>query len=106
MFLSPPPPLLDRGGSVELFCCLCSAPGLACRNGDVRLQDGEREGLGRVEVCLAGQWSTMCGYYWDNPNARVVCRQLGFNPASKEEHSVAFSKLGLRIIPYVNLTQS
>ena len=49
-----------------------------CSEGSVRLVDGEKEGDGRVEVCLDGNWVRVCQGKWDFREAAVVCRQLGF----------------------------
>ena len=49
--------------------------------GDVRLTSGLSIYEGRVEVCKSGEWGTICNYNWNNPEALVVCRQLGFPTA-------------------------
>ena len=49
-----------------------------CNETDIRLVDGRTEFDGRVEVCLEGIWIPVCDRSWDNREANVVCRQLGF----------------------------
>ena len=45
----------------------------------MRLQDGTHTSNGRVEVCQDGIWGSVCSSGWDLMDARVVCRQLGYN---------------------------
>lgn len=49
-----------------------------CTNGEIRLIGGSGPHEGRVEVCSGDQWSTVCDNGWDETDAGVVCRQLGY----------------------------
>ena len=50
-------------------------------NGGIRLVGGSSEHEGRVEICLDGEWGTICNNFWSYQEARVVCRQLSFRQA-------------------------
>lgn len=40
---------------------------------------GDNRYEGRVEVCINEKWGTVCDRGWRNNDARVACRQLGYN---------------------------
>ena len=40
---------------------------------------------GNVELCIYGRWRIMCANSWDNRDASVVCRQIGYSPHGKHE---------------------
>ena len=51
----------------------------SCTHGSVQLVGGSTTNQGRVEVCIGQTWGTVCHYGFGANDARVVCRQLGFN---------------------------
>ena len=59
------------------------SPSDNCNSGDIRLVDQTTEllptGAGRVEMCIKGNWGTICGQDWGQEEAVVVCNQLGLN---------------------------
>ena len=54
--------------------------GSVCPESSVRLvNEGGSLLEGRVEVCVEQVWSSVCDNLWDEVDAQVVCRQLGFS---------------------------
>ena len=55
-----------------------------CVSGSVRLVGSSVSGEGTVEICVNGMHGTVCDDRWDELEASVVCRQLGYSGQSKE----------------------
>lgn len=38
---------------------------------------------GRVEICHNNSYGTVCSNHWDDLDAKVTCRQLGYSDTSE-----------------------
>ena len=54
-----------------------------CTTGQIRLAGGGNPREGRVEICYYNQWGSVCDDGFGAPEARVVCKILGFSNVSK-----------------------
>jgi len=57
---------------------LLAFSGSCCKDGELKLV-GSFLLEGRVEMCVEGNWGTICDDRWGDNDATVVCRQLGFS---------------------------
>ncbi|XP_066304380.1 uncharacterized protein [Branchiostoma lanceolatum] len=80
-------------------CAHSEDAGVVC-NARVRLVDGSADHEGRVEVYHNGEWGTVCGEShdtWEQADAEVACRQLGFAGAKHVMNQAFFGQFFGRI---------
>ena len=59
----------------------------------MRLQDGTDCSNCRVELCQDGMWTSVCSSQFDEKEADVICRQLGYNSTEgTSEYASSFIK--------------
>ena len=68
----------DYYSEVHSFWCVLVSVGCPT-NGEVRLLEGNSPLEGRVEVCKDSNWNGICDAGWNDADARIICRQLGFS---------------------------
>ncbi len=64
--------------SIHLLFILAQEEG---EEGDLRLTGSNTEQGGRLEIFLQNRWGTVCSFLFDQVDADVACRQLGFRSA-------------------------
>lgn len=67
---------------------------VVCADGELRLQGGATPREGRLEICMSGVWGSICDNLWDDFDATVACRQLGF---SDQGNYIIMKRVGLYI---------
>ena len=58
----------------------------------MRLVGGSSYNEGRLEINYNNQWGTVCDDGWDDTDAGVVCRQLGFGSSGTAIGSAGFGQ--------------
>lgn len=61
-------------------CCKGLTDICGDHTGAVRLTGTSSAMYGAAEVCINGTWGSICSENWDNRDASVVCRELGYSP--------------------------
>ena len=52
-----------------------------CNDGEVQLYSSNSyDNIGAVEVCIDGEWASVCCADFDLNDAATVCTQLGYTP--------------------------
>ena len=66
---------------------------LDCNHGDIRINpyNTYTKLMGHVEVCINGSRGSICSDHFDDSDAKVVCRQLGYSPFGKYQCIVQYN---------------
>ncbi|XP_070219695.1 scavenger receptor cysteine-rich domain-containing protein DMBT1-like [Bos mutus] len=96
-----------HGGWFSHNCGHHEDAGVVCSGLGLRLADGSNRCEGRVEVCHADTWGTVCDDSWSIEDAHVVCKQLGCGRAVSALPGARFSPgAGSILLDDVNCTGS
>ena len=72
---------IAKQGWIILVCSYTTGTTSRLSSGFLRLTNGPTLAEGRVEIWYFSQWNTVCDDSWSGNDARVVCRQLGYQGA-------------------------
>ena len=81
-------------------------PEVACMSGDVRLVGPQiwNTSSGRVEICIEGEWTSICNKSWDDKDAVVACKQMGLDYQSELDYILSLRCVHFGVCKRVPLT--
>ena len=68
--------------SCEVYC-IAAGGGRECDENSIRIVSGTQPWNGRLEVCLGGYWGAVCEDLFEDVDAAVACRNLGYPEESE-----------------------
>ena len=68
----------------------------------VRLANGRNVKEGRIQIYWNNQWGTVCDDLWDDNDATVICKQLGYSRGSARVSAYFGEGSGLILLDNVN----
>ena len=91
---------ISKVKKVHIIVCyvLC----ITCTGLPIRLTNGRNEKEGRVEIYWNNQWCTVCDDLWDDIDATVICKQLGYSRGSARVSAYFGEGSGLILLDNVN----
>ena len=73
-----------------------------CHVDDIRLTGtGSSVSRGNVELCINNHFNAICGNVWSSNDAKVVCRQLGFNSSKFTLHTALKQKCAMHAFRFL-----
>ena len=69
----------------------------AIKSGTLRLVGSNLPTEGKVQVFIGGQWVRVCDDGWNDNEASVVCRQLGFSSTGRAQQIESSGSNGMMI---------
>nr|XP_055045874.1 deleted in malignant brain tumors 1 protein-like [Misgurnus anguillicaudatus] len=83
---------------LKVWLLLISSHITPVKAASIRLVNGSHSCSGRVEVFYGGMWGTVCHDDWDNPDAEVVCREVGCGPLIEPKKDAFFGEGSLPVL--------
>ena len=73
---------------------------------EIRIMNGTTPWNGRLEICLGGVWGAVCEDKFEDIDAQVACRQLGFSTKSEDTATHLQPTLSLSLSLSLSLTHT
>ena len=85
---------MSTGLVVDIVWNQLKSSSIKTREGEIRLIKYWRLWIGQVVMFLSGKWGRVCDTYnlYNETDAQVVCRQLGYNPYGNCYKTILFLK--------------